>query len=136
MYGRTISGKPLGYPHAPATAIHELKSFPPPRNYQLTSSDSEPCYRTEVAACIKYMTNRNWLSFVNGHTSSPYDCLKSDETIRGWIREYQKEAEMVIGQMVVDYGMSGDGDERVLTALRRWRQVVELCERGLKYLKM
>ncbi|KAK2758049.1 hypothetical protein FQN54_004455 [Arachnomyces sp. PD_36] len=125
-------------------------------NYQLTPSPSdsdfksEPCYRTEVAACIKYMSNKNWLSFVRGHSSAPFDCLKTDEVIRLWIGEYKKGAEMIIGQVVMEYGIGvgvgmkrkrvgeveGEEDVRVLTVLRRWRQVVELCEGGLRYLKI
>jgi hypothetical protein len=95
------------------------------------------------------MTSRNWLSFVQGYTSAPYDGVRSDEIVRGWIEDYKSEAERVIGQMVVDYGIDmgiglkkrdsdsgGEEDGRILTVLRRWRLVVELCERGLGYLKM
>lgn len=45
-------------------------------------------------------------------------------------------AGMVIGQILVDYGVDVEEDATVMTVLRRWRQVAELCERGLKYLKM
>jgi hypothetical protein len=79
------------------------------------------------------------MSFVQGHTSAPYDGLKSDEIIKGWIREYKKGAEAAIGQLVVDYDIGlrygRDDDERVMTILRRWRQIVELCEKGLGYLR-
>ena len=81
------------------------------------------------------MKPNNWRAFVEGRNSAPYDDLKSGETIRGWIQEYKEGAEILIGEIVVEYGSDADGDVRVMTALRRCRQVVELCDRGLKSLK-
>lgn len=103
------------------------------RNYQLTPTGA--CYRTEIAACLKYMTRRDWRNYVLGHSSKGVDARKTEDIIREWIKGYARETSAVIntlegmkGSSEVDRGLGGKVD----MLLKRWRQIDGLCRQALE----
>jgi hypothetical protein len=125
------------------------------RNYELTATRGA-CFRTEVAAALKYMTRRDWRNFVLGLSTRGINTAKQNTIIRGWIGAYLKEAETTIAilsdvqekEAMEPYQrgekepkLSGDADDgsdvaRVRAAkvdilLARWRQIQRLCGKAI-----
>lgn len=118
--------------HLPCNTFRSNPPIPLHRNYQLTSSTG-PCFRTEVAACTKYMSRRDWRNYVlgrGGQHSLP-DPKKTNAIIRRWIGTYAKEADVTI---VILEKMLDDDDKvrtKVSMLLRRWKQIKGLCEQAM-----
>ncbi|RHZ47288.1 uncharacterized protein CDV56_104428 [Aspergillus thermomutatus] len=66
-------------------------------NYEVTATGA--CYRTEIAACLKYMTRRDWRNYALGYSTKGCDAQKSNVIIREWIRAYAKEADTTIAAL-------------------------------------
>jgi hypothetical protein len=101
-------------------------------NYQVTATGA--CYRTEIAACLKYMTRRDWRNYALGYPTKGCDAQKSNAIIQEWIRAYAKEADTTIaalealGSREMDEKCNG----KVSTLLRRWNQIKGLCDKALE----
>ncbi|RLM01738.1 hypothetical protein CFD26_103576 [Aspergillus turcosus] len=101
-------------------------------NYEVTATGA--CYRTEIAACLKYMTRRDWRNYALGYSTKGCDTQKSNATIQEWIRAYAKEADTTIaalealGSRDIDQKCNG----KVSTLLRRWKQIKALCDKALE----
>ncbi|PLB37322.1 ribosomal N-lysine methyltransferase [Aspergillus candidus] len=105
-------------------------------NYQLTASGV--CFRTEIAACIKYMAPEDWRNYVLGYSTQGMSEAKSEAIIRKWVRTYVHEAEVTIAALQNVGGAGAETDteragreEKVEMLRRRWVQIGELCRRGL-----
>ncbi|OJJ43428.1 hypothetical protein ASPZODRAFT_944827 [Penicilliopsis zonata CBS 506.65] len=96
-------------------------------NYQLTASGA--CYRTEIAACIKYMTRRNWRNYVLGHSTKGVDARKTESVIRGWVKTYSNEAKTTI--TALEALRSNEENvpfsSNIDMLLKRWKQIEWLC---------
>ncbi|PGH26715.1 hypothetical protein AJ80_01661 [Polytolypa hystricis UAMH7299] len=103
-------------------------------NYQIT--DSGPCFRTEMAACIKYMPAEDWARYAAGDQPQSFSQKKTNAIISGWIREYVKEANHAILELtkILEEGGGSSVDSRAQTILRRWRQILALCNTVLESL--
>lgn len=93
------------------------------------------CYRTEVAACMTYMTRRDWRNYVLGRSTRGVKAAKSEAVIRNWIDCYIAESVMVIA--CLDRRISSkslnDADRAKLVLLsKRWGQIRELCQKALE----
>ena len=102
------------------------------RSYQLCSAGS--CYRTEIVACMTYMTRRDWRNYLLGRSTKGVKAAKSEAVIQQWIRSYIDEAETVIAAL--DRRISAltlvDGDRGKWDMLsKRWQQIRVLCEEAL-----
>ncbi|KAI9927979.1 hypothetical protein MW887_002831 [Aspergillus wentii] len=101
-------------------------------NYQLTATGA--CFRTEIAACIKYMTRRDWRNYVLGHSMKGVDDNKTQATIQEWIKIYAKEADRKIATLEA---MKSSGENQIHSGkidmlLKRWKQIKHLCDEALK----
>ncbi|KAL4924917.1 uncharacterized protein BDV17DRAFT_202253 [Aspergillus undulatus] len=101
-------------------------------NYQVTAAGV--CYRTEIAACIKYMPLEDWRNYVLGYSTRGVDAKKSEGVIRGWIRTYVEEVESVIQELgnVGSSQIGQDHQDKVQMLLRRWWQIKDLCRVALE----
>ncbi|KAL4922197.1 hypothetical protein BDW62DRAFT_78942 [Aspergillus aurantiobrunneus] len=101
-------------------------------NYQVTTAGV--CYRTEIAACIRYMLLEDWQNYLLGYSTKGADAKKSEDVIQGWIRTYMEEADLYINELG-NLGSSEIGQkhqEKVQTLLKRWKQIKDLCTVALK----
>jgi hypothetical protein len=116
----------------------------PPSNYQLTSHGV--CFRTEVAACIKYMTRTDWQNHILGISTRGVDAMRTNVIIRGWVATYLQEADGMIallekmrtarernthmdGKLVGNENGGITDNGRLLEILLiRWYQIRKLCE--------
>ncbi|KAE8353124.1 hypothetical protein BDV28DRAFT_148373 [Aspergillus coremiiformis] len=108
-------------------------------NYEVTATGVHP--RVETAACLKYMSKRDFRIYIEGRSKRAFDGGKSAQVIRGWIGVYLKESETtmeIISSMLEklsDARKLGDREkwekERLQMLLGRWRQIQELCEEAL-----
>ncbi|KAG5292425.1 SET domain-containing protein [Histoplasma ohiense] len=100
-------------------------------NYRITSEG--PCYRTEVAACMKYMTAGDWNSHILGYQPASFDQRKTNLIIAAWIRAYIHESEVALSKLTA---LQQDGKYRGEPQLKiiytRWKQIIELCNGALK----
>ncbi|CAG7932865.1 unnamed protein product [Penicillium olsonii] len=98
-------------------------------NYQVTPHG--PCYRTEIAACLSYMTEEDWRNHVLEGQSQGLDEPRSEATIKRWILTYAAEAEAGISAiqkaMEVDPTVQEHRSKAELL-LKRWNQIKNLCE--------
>lgn len=99
------------------------------RNYQVTSQGV--CYRTEVAACLKYMKEENWRNHVLEGSTEGVDEKLSGDIIKGWLQTYCMEAEAAVDALRA--AMESDAvvqahRQKGETLLRRWAQIKEVCE--------
>ncbi|KAJ5114689.1 hypothetical protein NUU61_000448 [Penicillium alfredii] len=97
-------------------------------NYQVTLHGA--CYRTEVAACLKYMNEEDWRNHVLEGSSQGLDENKSEATIKDWIQNYAMEAEMAIATLQAAMETNTVVREHRSKAemlLRRWQQIKDLC---------
>ncbi|KAL2866034.1 uncharacterized protein BJX67DRAFT_152820 [Aspergillus lucknowensis] len=101
-------------------------------NYQVMSSGV--CYRTEIAACMRYMSLEDWRNYALGYSTRGVDAQKSQNVIRGWINTYVEEANATIDELKrLEPGKVGrEADGRVQMLLKRWRQVKDLCLKALQ----
>ncbi|PGH16520.1 hypothetical protein AJ79_01625 [Helicocarpus griseus UAMH5409] len=108
----------------------ELRSHQEFGNYKLTSSG--PCSRTQVAACIKYMTRANWRKYALGRSTKGVKIKKTAHIIRGWIEVYIKESEAAILTLEAILSTKGAAiakwEEKIAICLDRWNQIRRLCE--------
>ncbi|GIC86574.1 uncharacterized protein Aud_002948 [Aspergillus udagawae] len=99
-------------------------------NYEVTATGA--CYRTEIAACLKYMTRRDWRNYALGYSTKGCDAQKSNAIIQEWILAYAKEADTTIaalealGSKEMDQKYTG----KVSTLVRRWKQIKGLCDKA------
>ncbi|KAL4799389.1 hypothetical protein BDV19DRAFT_258128 [Aspergillus venezuelensis] len=101
-------------------------------NYQVTTAGV--CYRTEIAACMKYMPLQDWQKYVLGYSTRGVDANKSEDVIRGWIRRYIEETDLTIEELM-NLGSSEvdqENKDKVQMLLRRWRQIKDLCSIALE----
>ncbi|KAG5293902.1 SET domain-containing protein [Histoplasma capsulatum G186AR] len=100
-------------------------------NYRITSEG--PCYRTEVAACMKYMTPDDWNSHILGYQPASFDQRKTNLIIAAWIRAYIHESEVALLKLTA---LQLDGKYRREPQFKiiymRWKQIIELCNGALK----
>jgi len=118
-------------------------------NYQLTSHGV--CFRTEVAACMKYMTPTDWQNYILGISTRGIDAMRTNAIIRGWVTTYLQEANEMIALLEktrtdreenthVDMELVGNEDERITDNIRlemllvRWYQIRKLCEDAVQAL--
>ncbi|PGH34817.1 hypothetical protein GX50_02378 [[Emmonsia] crescens] len=100
-------------------------------NYQITTKG--PCFRTEVAACMRYMTPDDWNRYILGYQPASFDQTKTNSIIATWIREYIREAEVAISQLTaLRRSRKYLGEHQYEVIFRRWKQIVELCNGTLK----
>ncbi|BCR91601.1 uncharacterized protein ACHE_70444S [Aspergillus chevalieri] len=98
-------------------------------NYQVTSTGA--CYRTEIAACIKYMTPKEWQNYVLGYSTKGVDDKKTETIIREWIKAYGEEANTTIAKLG-DIRSSSETDGKVEMLLKRWKQIYDLCQQAVE----
>ncbi|PLB52374.1 SET domain-containing protein [Aspergillus steynii IBT 23096] len=101
-------------------------------NYQLTAEGV--CYRTEIAACIKYMAVEDWRNYTLGYSTKNFDAAKSEAIIREWIKTYANEADTVIASLEKAGSQEADlkGSDKVKALLKRWTQIKTLCDQALQ----
>lgn len=121
----------------------------PPSNCQLTSHGV--CFRTEVAACIKYMTRTDWQNHILGISTRGVDTMRTNAIIRGWIVTYLQEADEMIallekmrttreenthmdGELVGNENGGTTDNGRLEMLLIRWYQIRKLCEDAVQAL--
>ncbi|KAJ5152977.1 uncharacterized protein N7482_009455 [Penicillium canariense] len=102
-------------------------------NYQLISQGV--CYRTEVAAALKYMNEEDWRSHVLEGSTNGVDEHKSAAIIKEWVQTYAAEADATMNALQA--AMESDAvvrahRQKAETLLRRWAQIKEICESALK----
>ncbi|KKK14337.1 hypothetical protein P175DRAFT_0545552 [Aspergillus ochraceoroseus IBT 24754] len=97
-------------------------------NYQLTAAGV--CYRTEIAACMKYMRPEDWQNYVLGYSTRGFDAKKSEAVIQEWITAYEMEAEAAITELERLWSgeIARQHGEKVRMLLKRWRQIQNLCQ--------
>ncbi|KAL4894164.1 SET domain-containing protein [Aspergillus ambiguus] len=97
-------------------------------NYQVTVEGA--CYRTEIAACIKYMALDDWRNYALGYSAKGVDADKTTAIIKEWIAAYANEAHTTTS--LLKNAASGEQDpknqEKLAWLLRRWRQIEDLCK--------
>ncbi|KAL5337573.1 hypothetical protein BJX70DRAFT_389202 [Aspergillus crustosus] len=96
-------------------------------NYQITAAGA--CYRTEIAACIKYLKLEDWRNYVLGYSTIEVDATKSEAVIRGWISTYLKEAGVALIDLKNLESSTSSREHRgkVQLLLKRWKQIEQLC---------
>ncbi|KAE8151936.1 SET domain-containing protein [Aspergillus avenaceus] len=101
-------------------------------NYQLTADGA--CYRTEIAACIKYMPLEDWRNYVLGYSTAGADDKKSEAVIQAWIKRYLDEAETAVNALekIGDNETDSRDQAKIKMLLKRWRQIKVLCTKALE----
>ncbi|KAL4783013.1 hypothetical protein BJX76DRAFT_270176 [Aspergillus varians] len=96
-------------------------------DYQVTATGG--CYRTEIAACIRYMSLEDWQNYVLGYSTRGVDAKKSEDIIRGWIRTYIEEADLTLDELgnLESSRIGQEQQGKVQMLLKRWRQIKDLC---------
>ncbi|KAI5290348.1 hypothetical protein KEM54_001769 [Ascosphaera aggregata] len=127
--------------------LEELEGWQYLGNYQLFAG--EVCYRTEMAACLKYMPRDHWRAYVYGGSTQSFDEMKIVRIIRDWIRKYLNESEAALkaleshksvnarsqaGTASVDSPFHTDEmlDFRKDLCIKRWKQIKDLCTTALE----
>lgn len=100
-----------------------------PSNYQVTYQGV--CYRTEVAACLKYMKEEEWRNHVLEGSAEGVDESLSEDIIKGWLQTYCTEAGAAV--QILRAALESDAvvqahHQKAETLLRRWAQIKEVCE--------
>lgn len=98
-------------------------------NYQVTSHGV--CYRTEVAACLKYMKEVDWRNHVLEGSTKGVDEKQSGAIIKGWLETYRAEADATMNAL--RGAMESDAEvkahrQKAEMLLRRWTQIKQICE--------
>ncbi|KAJ5594473.1 uncharacterized protein N7459_000681 [Penicillium hispanicum] len=93
------------------------------------------CYRTVMAACLKYMKEEDWRNYVLEGSAQGMDEAKTEAIIQDWLRIYAGEAETAI--KAIGTAMESDAivkahRQKAETLLRRWRQIKDICESASK----
>ncbi|KAH8426411.1 uncharacterized protein LDX57_004149 [Aspergillus melleus] len=101
-------------------------------NYQLTADGA--CYRTEIAACMKYMAVEDWRNYTLGYSTKGFDAQRSEAIIRDWIKTYANEADTAITALENLRSSKVDlkDQEKVKLLLKRWKQIRTLCGQALE----
>lgn len=100
------------------------------RNYQITASGA--CFRTETAACLKYMTRRDWRNWVSGHSVKGVNAQKTAAIMRDWIRLYAEEADTTIAVLQATKPHERDQVAKIGLLLKRWEQIRALCSMAMQ----
>lgn len=101
------------------------------RNYHVTAKGA--CSRTKAVACMEYMERKSWMSYVAGKSQKGFDARKTADIICRWIEIYLCESNDSIGgiKAAIERGQGLDDatadSRRVSTALKRWDQIMQLC---------
>ncbi|KAJ5692184.1 hypothetical protein N7462_001607 [Penicillium macrosclerotiorum] len=101
-------------------------------NYQLTSHGV--CYRTEVAACLKYMNEEDWRNHILEGSTEGVDEKKTEAIIEGWIRAYAGEADAAmkyLQEAITTNPVLQAHRSKAETLLRRWTQIKKICNNAL-----
>lgn len=98
--------------------------------------------RIEIAACLKYMSKRDFRIYIEGRSKRAFDAEKSAEIIRGWIGVYIQECEEtvgIIGSMIdqlsgsMKLGRDKKWEKERLEMLRsRWGQIRGICVKAME----
>ncbi|KAI5306701.1 hypothetical protein KEM56_007554 [Ascosphaera pollenicola] len=116
--------------------IEELEGWQYLGNYQLFAG--EVCYRTEMAACLKYMPRDDWRAYVYGENTKSADERKTAQVIKEWICKYLEECEAALkaltsqGHNVDRPKTEADVDFRAELCIKRWKQIKDLCRKTLE----
>ncbi|KAJ5884995.1 hypothetical protein N7495_009505 [Penicillium taxi] len=97
--------------------------------YQVTSTGV--CYRTEVAACLKYMKEEDWRNHILEGSDDGVDETKSEAIIKSWLQTYVTEADATmdaIRETLKSDAVVQANRQKLETLLRRWSQIKEICE--------
>ncbi|KAE8373187.1 hypothetical protein BDV26DRAFT_297168 [Aspergillus bertholletiae] len=94
----------------------------------------------ETAACLKYMSKREFRIYIEGRSKRAFDAEKSAEVIQGWIRVYLEECERtmeIIESLLEKLGGSRRRSDRerwekgrLEMLLSRWDQIKKICEKA------
>lgn len=108
------------------------------RNYQITTS-SGPCFRSEVAACMQYLSLTDWRNYILGYSTLGVDARKTDAVICGWIETYIREAEVtmvLLGDLLKSKQRTEEerNKARIEKLMLRWKGIKALCEVVIKRL--
>ncbi|KAB8236807.1 uncharacterized protein BDW43DRAFT_225415 [Aspergillus alliaceus] len=99
-------------------------------NYQLTATGV--CYRTEIAACMKYMPLEDWRNYVLGYSTKGVDEKKSEGIIQQWIRAYLGEVDKTF--TALEKTGSGQAElkdqQKIKMLMKRWTQIRDLCAKA------
>ncbi|KAL5335404.1 hypothetical protein BJX70DRAFT_401611 [Aspergillus crustosus] len=102
-------------------------------NYQITSSGPSPS--TVAAATIKYMSRKDWKSYVAGTSEKGMDGRKTAEVVGSWAEKYLYECGVMI-DAIINLSAKYDGEsaefeatkEKLTLLLARWNQIQSLLE--------
>ncbi|KAJ5116414.1 hypothetical protein N7456_000762 [Penicillium angulare] len=89
------------------------------------------CYRTEVAACLKYMDYKDWTNHILKGSTKGLDENKSEGIIKGWLGAYVSEADITmtaIRAALESNGVIQSHHEKAEVLLSRWAQIKDICE--------
>lgn len=101
-------------------------------NYQVTAEGA--CYRTEIAACMKYMALDDWRNYALGYSTKGVDARKTAAVIKEWIATYSNEARAAISLLksAVSDVQNPKNREKLDGLLKRWRQIEDLCKTAIE----
>jgi hypothetical protein len=99
-------------------------------NYQVTATGV--CYRTEIAACLKYMPLKDWRQYILGYSTDGADEKKSEAIIQGWIEKYLQEVDTTVTALEKVGASRTDPKtlEKIKMLLKRWAQIRNLCAKA------
>lgn len=105
-------------------------------NFELTSSG--PNENTTAAACIKYMSRREWPDYAAGKSQRGFDAKLTAAMVRDWAQTYLHECNVTIDFLPglfksssEESGLIGTKDtnkDKINLVLSRWKQIQKLCE--------
>ncbi|GES65398.1 ribosomal N-lysine methyltransferase [Aspergillus terreus] len=100
-------------------------------NYQVTAEGA--CYRTEIAACMKYMALDDWRNYALGYSTKGVDAGKTAAVIKEWIATYANEARTATSLLKSATSDAQDpkNQEKLDWLLKRWRQIEDLCKTAI-----
>ncbi|KAJ5613545.1 hypothetical protein N7528_007199 [Penicillium herquei] len=105
--------------------------------YRVTSKGV--CYRTEVAACLKYMKDEDWRNHILEGSIDGVDEQKSAEIIKEWLDIYALEADATtraIKMALASNPVAQAHPEKVEILLRRWEQIKQICDSAAKAISL
>ncbi|RJE23211.1 SET domain protein [Aspergillus sclerotialis] len=96
--------------------------------YQVTATGV--CFRTEIAACVKYMTRKDWQNYVLGHSTKGVNSVTTRKVIQAWIHTYTKEAETAVGTLR-SCSERHMYPQKIEMLLKRWAQIICVCVKAI-----
>ncbi|KAH8429528.1 SET domain-containing protein [Aspergillus melleus] len=112
-------------------------------NYEVL--EEGPSTSTQLAACLKYMSLRDWRKYVLGQSDRSVNRQTTAAVIREWVDTYRKEsiATIEIIENMKRKAVAADSKaaeskketERLDMILGRWRQIQRLCEKVIERLR-